>query len=287
MELGQGPKEELAYGRLGFELASYGYERRNKAYMDENGRIYYPAVDYGRAGIAFSSCTEGVYYLENGVIMNEAIRSHTTDFTESEDGVETYYVYDEAEPVTEEEWEAAYEEFAKGKVPQKINIAWKDFYEEEMQAISEVEWVEILTTSWQQALREEGGENMSEIIAVEALPWQKILCEYILRNLELSMRYQEVEMKEVAISYDPLRDIQIQVRTREDKWVDGRASSIPYEAWCDNEDDRDSFKECECQDDIIWSEFCEYCPNENIRPIMEKVCEELEKTLGMPVKLRD
>lgn len=151
LELGQGPKEELAYGRLGFELASYGYERRNKAYMDENGRIYYPAVDYGRAGIAFSSCTEGVYYLENGVIMNEAIRSHTTDFTESEDGVETYYVYDEAEPVTEEEWETAYEEFAKGKVPQKINIAWKDFYEEEMRAISEVEWVEILTTSWQQA----------------------------------------------------------------------------------------------------------------------------------------
>lgn len=287
LELEQGPKEELAYGRLGFELASYGYERRNKAYMDENGRIYYPAVDYGRAGIAFSSCTEGVYYLENGVIMNEAIRSHTTDFIESEDGVQTYYVYDEAEPVTEEEWEAAYEEFAKGKVPQKINIAWKDFYEEEMQAISEVEWVEILTTSWQQALREEGGENMSEIIVVEALPWQKILCEYILRNLELSMRYQEVEMKEVAISYDPLRDIQIQVLTREDKWVDGRASSIPYEAWCDNEDDRDSFKECECQDDIIWSEFCDYCPHENIRPIMEKVCEELENTLEVPVKLRD
>lgn len=96
-----------------------------------------------------------------------------------------------------------------------------------------------------------------------------------------------MEMKEVEISYDPLRDIQIQVRTSKHDWVDGRASSIPYEAWCDNEDDRDSFRECECQDDIIWPEFCEYCPNENIRPIMEKVCEELESTLEVPVKLRD
>lgn len=163
LELEQGPKEELAYGRLGFELASYGYEQRDTAYMDENGRIYYPAVDYGRAGIVFSSCTEGVYYLENGVIMNEAIRNHTTDFTENEDGVKAYYVFDKAEPVTEEEWEAAYEEFTKGKVPQKVNIAWKDFYEEEMFAISEEEWVEILTASWQQALREEGEENMSVV----------------------------------------------------------------------------------------------------------------------------
>ncbi len=152
LELKQGPEEVLEYGGLGFELTSYGYERRDKAYMDENGRIYYPAVDYGRAGIVFSSYTEGVYYLENGVVMNLGIRSCTTDFTENEDGVNTYYVSDEPEPVTKEEWEAEYEKFLEEKEPQKINIAWTDFYEEEVSAISEEEWLAILTTSWQQAL---------------------------------------------------------------------------------------------------------------------------------------
>lgn len=136
------------------------------------------------------------------------------------------------------------------------------------------------------------GQNLMKIYESnstneESLMWKKTLCEYLVLNLELSMRYQGTEMKEVEISYDPLRDIQIQVMTSKDDRVDGRASSIPYKAWCDNEDDRDSFKECECQDDIIWSEFCEYCPHENIRPIMEKVCEELENTLGVPVRLRD
>ena len=154
LELGQGPEELLEYGDLGFELTSYGYERRDKAYVDENGRIYYPAVDYSRAGMAFSSCTEGVYYLENGVVMNQIIRNSTTDFTENEDGVETYYVSDELEPVTKEEWEAEYENFIAGKEQQKINIAWKDFYEEEVSTISKEEWLEILTESFQQALRE-------------------------------------------------------------------------------------------------------------------------------------
>lgn len=152
LELKQGPEEMLECSGLGWELTSYGYERRDKAYVDENGRIYYPAVDYGRAGIAFSSYTEGLYYLENGVVMNLEIRSCTTDFTENEDGVETYYVPNEQEPVAREEWEAEYEKFIEGKEHQKINIAWKEFYEEEVPSISEEEWLEILTKSWQQAL---------------------------------------------------------------------------------------------------------------------------------------
>lgn len=121
----------------------------------------------------------------------------------------------------------------------------------------------------------------------ELLSWQGTLCEYILLNLKLSMKYRDVKMKEVALFYEPFRTIQIKVRTGESDWVDGCASSIPYEAWCDNEDDRESFKECECRDEIIWSEFCDYCPNEDIRPIMEKVREELEIILGVSVKLEE
>lgn len=150
LELKQGPEEVLEYGGLGLELTSYGYERRDKAYVDENGRIYYPAVDYGRAGMAFCSYTEGVYYLENGVVMNQEIRSYTTDYAEDEDGVVTYYVPHKTDPVTREEWEAEYEKFIEGKEQQKVNISWKDFFEEEVSSISEEEWLEILTTSWQQ-----------------------------------------------------------------------------------------------------------------------------------------
>lgn len=152
LELEQGPEELLEYGGLGFELASYGYEQRDKAYVDENGRIYYPAVDYSRAGMAFSGYTEGVYYLENGVVMNQVIRSCTTDFTENEDGVETYYVSEEFKQVTQEEWETEYEKFIEGKEAQTINIAWKDFYGEDASTISKEEWLTILTTSWQQAV---------------------------------------------------------------------------------------------------------------------------------------
>lgn len=119
------------------------------------------------------------------------------------------------------------------------------------------------------------------------LMWKETLCEYLMLNLELSIRYQRVEMKMVEISYDLRTDIQIHVLTSKDEWVDGRGSSIPYEAWCDNEDDRDLFKECECEDDIIWLEFCDYCPSEKLRLFMENVCEELGSTLGVPVRIRD
>jgi len=152
VELQQEPVELLGYGRLGLDLASYGYERRDNVYVDENGRIYYPAVDYGRAGISFSSRTEGVYYLENDVVTSLEIRSSTIDFTENEDGVESYYVPDKSEPVTKEEWEAEYEKFIEGKDYQEINIAWKDFKEEELSALSKEEWLEILTASWKQGL---------------------------------------------------------------------------------------------------------------------------------------
>ena len=152
--LEQGPEELLEYGGFGLELASYGYEQRENAYVDENGRIMYPSVDYGKAGMAFFSCAEGVYYLENGVVMNQLIRSYTTDFTENEDGEETYYVSDKEDPVTKEEWEAEYDNFIANKEVKKVNIGWKDFYVDEMAKLSDDEVLEILTSSWEEAVSE-------------------------------------------------------------------------------------------------------------------------------------
>lgn len=152
VEVQQGPEDLLEYGGLGFELASYGYEREDKAYVDENGSIMYPAVDYGRAGMAFSSCAEGVYYLENGVVMNQIIRSYTTEYTEDEDGVVTYYVADNEEPVTKEEWEAEYDNFIANKEEKEINIGWKDYLLDEMLELSNEEWSQVLTSSWEEAV---------------------------------------------------------------------------------------------------------------------------------------
>lgn len=153
VELEQGPEELLEYGGVGLELASYGYEQRNNVYIDENGRMMYSAVDYGRAGMAFSSCAEGVYYLENGVVMSQLIRSYTTDYTENEDGVITYYVSEKEEPVTKEEWEAQYTNFTADKEVKKVNIGWKDFLQDEMLEFSSEEWSDILTSSWEEAER--------------------------------------------------------------------------------------------------------------------------------------
>ena len=151
VELKQGPEDLLEYGEVGLELASYGYEQRNNVYIDENGRMMYSAVDYGRAGMAFSSCAEGVYYLENGVVMSQLIRSYTTDYTENEDGVITYYVSEKEEPVTKEEWEAEYDNFTANKEVKKVNIGWKDFLQDEMLEFSSEEWSDILTSSWEEA----------------------------------------------------------------------------------------------------------------------------------------
>ena len=153
VELKQGPEDLLEYGEVGLELASYGYEQRNNVYIDENGRMMYSAVDYGRAGMAFSSCAEGVYYLENGVVMSQLIRSYTTDYTENEDGVITYYVSEKEEPVTKEEWEAQYTKFTADKEVKKVNIGWKDFLQDEMLEFSSEEWSDILTSSWEEAVR--------------------------------------------------------------------------------------------------------------------------------------
>lgn len=151
VELEQGPEDLLEYGEVGLELASYGYEQRNNVYIDENGRMMYSAVDYGRAGMAFSSCAEGVYYLENGVVMSQLIRSYTTDYTENEDGVITYYVSEKEEPVTKEEWKAQYTNFTADKEVKKVNIGWKDFLQDEMLEFSSEEWSDILTSSWEEA----------------------------------------------------------------------------------------------------------------------------------------
>ena len=43
------------------------------------------------------------------------------------------------------------------------------------------------------------------------------------------------------------------------------------------------FKECSCQDDIVWIEFCNDCPKECIAVVLEEVCKSLNNKLGIKV----
>lgn len=149
-ELAQKPDD---VGIIEFEIAGSGYDKYGKAYIDENGRIMYAAADYGKAGIDFVGCSEGYYYLENGIIYNEEIRSYTTDYTEDENGVYSYYGAGPGEAISVEEWERLYQNFAEGKQEIKAGIIWKSLYEEEAEGMTAEDWFELLADSYKNMMQ--------------------------------------------------------------------------------------------------------------------------------------
>lgn len=144
VELTQKPDD---VGILEFEIAGSGYDNYGKAYVDENGRILYATADYGRAGIDFVGCSEGYYYLENGIIYNEEIRSYTTDYSEDEDGVYSYYSAGPGEAISEEEWKALYQEFQDGKQEIEYSMKWVSLYEDETEDMDADDWYRFLADS--------------------------------------------------------------------------------------------------------------------------------------------
>lgn len=112
--------------------------------------------------------------------------------------------------------------------------------------------------------------------------WHKELTEYLLLNMELVTKYIKNGIQEIVLSYERYHSIQIQVLDDMNIWLDGSASSIPYEER--DESDRDSFKECSCRDDIVWIEFCDDCPETYIPIVMGMVCNSLSGKLGVSVR---
>lgn len=124
---------------------------QTKAYTDQQGKIFYMASDYGRAGAQFSSCTDGYYYLENGTVISKAIRSYTLEYNEKEEETYTYYLIDQEKPVTKSEWEAASRAFLDGKTTADSSICWKDLPVEEIAEKTARDWFLLLAESLEEA----------------------------------------------------------------------------------------------------------------------------------------
>lgn len=133
-------------------------------------------------------------------------------------------------------------------------------------------------------------KTKSDLSTKAVLPFQENLAEfaelaeYLLLNTELWMRYSGLGIREIIVSYEIFKTIQIQVLSDENIWVDGMVKNIPYDRI--SEEDRDLYKECGYRDDIVWVEFCAACPEGQIGEAIEQVCNHVSKKLGIPVKLQ-
>lgn len=128
-------------------------------------------------------------------------------------------------------------------------------------------------------------DDADEMLSLRQLVgWKKEIVEYLMLNMEIWLRYFDMTIQEVELSYELFEYLKIRVLTAENKWIDGMASGIPYEIRVDS--DRDLFRECSCRDEIVWLEFCDECPKMQVRTVMEQVRETMSEQLKIPVHLK-
>ncbi len=133
---------------LAFEIEqTLSYDGWANAYQDEQGKILYMSVDCGRAGIQSASGTEGYYYLENGEVVSEEIRSYVLEYDEDDEAIYTYYLPNMDASVESAVWENAKQTFLTGKEPLSVSICWKDLYEEEIAEKKVLGWFLLLAES--------------------------------------------------------------------------------------------------------------------------------------------
>lgn len=135
-------EQQTSPEELAFEIGG-----QTEVYTDQEGSVFYMAADYGKAGLQFSSCTEGYYYLKNKTIISEKIRSYTLEYDEMGKGTYTYYLSGQEMPVTESEWAAARQTFLENKTLMDSAICWRELYGEEITAKKVQGWFLLLAES--------------------------------------------------------------------------------------------------------------------------------------------
>ncbi len=114
--------------------------------------------------------------------------------------------------------------------------------------------------------------------------WISSIIDYVLRNIRLSRKYICAEtVKEYRLIYacSSERKIDVKAILEDCAKVSMLAENIPSEEI--SEDDRDEYKEAMYAGKIVWSEFCQYVEMENVKIVMEHVCQRLMKELGIDV----
>ena len=102
-------------------------------------------------------------------------------------------------------------------------------------------------------------------------------------NLELFNKIFQREILEIKVVCALFEFMEVHVLTNENIWEDATIKDVDFENV--TEDDRDTYKECCCRNDIVWTEFCEECSEERVKTVMETACNMMNKKLNVLVKL--
>ncbi len=114
--------------------------------------------------------------------------------------------------------------------------------------------------------------------------WISSITDCVLRNIRLSRKYicaETVMEYQLIYAYSSERKIDAMAILEDCTKVSMLAENIPSEEI--SEDDRDEYKEALYAGEIVWSEFCQYAEMENVKIVMEHVCQRLMKELGIDV----
>lgn len=119
-----------------FDLFAWDYD---KAYQDEAGVIYYEGNDFTREGSYGGYDETGFYYLKDGVVYQDSIRtcSRLTDSEGGEEEVHYYTIpieYEENEKeITKEQYERIRDSYVEEMTPVNIYQNWVGFSQEELE----------------------------------------------------------------------------------------------------------------------------------------------------------
>lgn len=119
-----------------------GGQSRVQAYRDGSGTIYYAGQDYVRDGNYGGYDESGFYYLKDGIVYQDSIRRRTKYFGNGAGYQEKeihYYGMEEDEEknisdqeITEEQYEAIYEEYIRDMTEVRVCQGWEYFLREEI-----------------------------------------------------------------------------------------------------------------------------------------------------------
>ena len=113
-------------------------EGKLEFYQDtESGKKYYLSSYKGKSGIEYI-CADGFFYLEDGYVYNETIRSYFL-YARGKDNDEYHYYDENGNEISESKWEEKYTNFFKNKEGLKSGTSWMWMYYEDAMAATEME----------------------------------------------------------------------------------------------------------------------------------------------------
>lgn len=114
-----------------FDIYAWAYDA---AYQDREGIVYYEGNDFTREGIYGGYDETGFYYLKEGTVYQDSIRT-CSRFTDAATGKEENHYYrieDTEKEITEEEYEAVRKDYIKDMEEIRICQRWTEFTDAEL-----------------------------------------------------------------------------------------------------------------------------------------------------------